>query len=151
MLHIALCMRIWREVRNFAWHRWFSLQRCCKTFCFYQPALCRMCVLHCGLRAKIHYYCMWPFAKKLYHGWISTMTSSNEISWKFPPEMKSWLRPWVQPVYPENIHQLGYKTKWVIFSKNSFDQHGAKPLMNDGLFVPYKLVKWSFGLYIFEH
>ena len=28
---------------------------------------------------------MWPFAKKLYHGWISTMTSSNEISWKLPP------------------------------------------------------------------
>jgi len=21
--------------------------------------------------------CLWPFAKKLYHGWISTMTSSN--------------------------------------------------------------------------
>ena len=42
------------------------------------------------LRAKIHYYYMWPFAKKLYHGW-STMTSSNEISWKcHPPEMKSW-------------------------------------------------------------
>jgi len=37
---------------------------------------------------------MWPFAKKLYHGWISTMTSSNEISCKlFHPEMKSWLRP----------------------------------------------------------
>jgi len=25
---------LWREVRNFAWHRWFSLQRCCKTFRF---------------------------------------------------------------------------------------------------------------------
>jgi len=37
------------------------------------------------LRAKIYYYYMWPFAKKLYHGWISTMTSSNEISWKFLP------------------------------------------------------------------
>ena len=36
------------------------------------------------LRAKIHYYYMWPFAKKLYHGWTSTMTSSNEISWKLP-------------------------------------------------------------------
>ena len=28
---------------------------------------------------------MWPFAKKLYHGWISTMTSSNEIHEKLPP------------------------------------------------------------------
>jgi len=28
-------MRVWREVRNFAWHWSFSLQRCCKTFCFY--------------------------------------------------------------------------------------------------------------------
>jgi len=47
------------------------------------------------LGVKIHnYYYMWPFAKKMYHGWISTMTSSNEISWNFPPpEMKSWLRP----------------------------------------------------------
>ena len=44
------------------------------------------------LRAKIQYYYMSPFAKKLYHGWISTMTSSSEISWKLPPpEMKSWL------------------------------------------------------------
>jgi len=71
------------QVRNFAWHRWFSLQRCCKPFCFvcfYWPALCRMFVFvlwtSC-LRVKIHYYYMWPFAKKLYHGWISTMTSSN--------------------------------------------------------------------------
>jgi len=22
------------QVRNFAWHQWFSLQRCCKRFCF---------------------------------------------------------------------------------------------------------------------
>jgi len=45
-------MRIRREVRNFAWHCWFSLQCCCKTFCF-QPALCRMCVLiYCGLRVR---------------------------------------------------------------------------------------------------
>ena len=35
---------------------------------------------------------LWPFAKKLYYGWISTMTSSNENC--PPPEMKSWLRPW---------------------------------------------------------
>ena len=34
------------------------------------------------------------FAQKLYYGWMSTMTSSNESSWKFPPsEMKSGLRP----------------------------------------------------------
>jgi len=37
------------------------------------------------LRAKVHCYYMWPFAKKLYHSWISMITSSNEISWKFPP------------------------------------------------------------------
>jgi len=56
-------------------------------------ALCRMYVFvqstSC-LRAKIHYLHLWPFAKNLYHGWISTMTSSNSA----PPEMKSWLRPW---------------------------------------------------------
>ena len=40
---------------------------------------------------------LWPFAKKVYHGWVSMMTSSNEILWKLPPpEMKSWLRPWLQ-------------------------------------------------------
>ena len=79
------------QVSNFARHRWFCFQRCCKTFCFicfYLPALCRMCVFvlwtSC-LRAKIQYYNMWPFPKKLYHGWISTMASSNEISWKSPP------------------------------------------------------------------
>jgi len=22
------------QVRNCSWHRWFSLQRCCETFCF---------------------------------------------------------------------------------------------------------------------
>jgi len=44
---------------------------------------------------KPYHYYMWPFAKKLYYSWISTMTSSNEISWKLPPppEMKSWLCP----------------------------------------------------------
>jgi len=85
-------MRVWREVRNFAWHWWFSLQRCCKTFCFYSPALCReyVCLYTMdfvsAVRAKMHYYYyMWPFAKNLYHGWISTTTSSNEISWKLPP------------------------------------------------------------------
>jgi len=45
-----------------------------------------VCILWTScLRAKLHYYYMWPFAKKLYHGWMSTMTSSNEISWKLPP------------------------------------------------------------------
>ena len=48
--------------------------------------VCRLFVLWIWcLRAKIHYYYTWPFAKKLYHGWISTMTSSNEISLKLPP------------------------------------------------------------------
>ena len=28
---------------------------------------------------------LWPFAKKVYHGWVSMMTSSNEILWKLPP------------------------------------------------------------------
>ena len=38
---------------------------------------------------------LWSFAKKLYHGWISTMTPANEISWKLPLlQMKSLLRPW---------------------------------------------------------
>jgi len=51
MWNVALFMRVWREVRNFVWNWWISLQRCCETFRFYQPALCRMCVLECyGLR-----------------------------------------------------------------------------------------------------
>jgi len=80
-------MRIWREVRHFAWHWWFSLQRCCKTFCFNSVVqnVCVCTLLTSCLGAKIHYYYMWPLAKKLYHGWISTMTSSYEISWKLPP------------------------------------------------------------------
>ena len=54
-----------------------------------------VCTMDFVSAGKIHYYYMWPFAKKLCHGWISTMTSSNEISCKLPPpEMKSWLRPW---------------------------------------------------------
>ena len=61
-----------------------------------------VCILWTScLRAKMHYYYMWPFAKKLYHGWISTSTSSNKISWKLPPpEMKNWLRPWLPRIYP---------------------------------------------------
>ena len=44
---------------------------------------------------------LWPLAKKLYHGWINTLTSSNESSWKLlPPEMQNWLRPWAAvPIY----------------------------------------------------
>ena len=46
-------------------------------------------------RAKIHYYYMWPFARKFYHSWMRTMTSSNEISRKLPPpEVKSWFHSW---------------------------------------------------------
>ena len=46
-----------------------------------------VCILWTScLRGKIHYYYyMWPFVNKLYHGWISTMTSSNEILWKLSP------------------------------------------------------------------
>jgi len=36
---------------------------------------------------------LWLFAKKLYHSWITTIMSSNDISWKLPPETKSWLCP----------------------------------------------------------
>ena len=51
--------------------------------------LCTSC-----LRAKTHYYYMWPFAKKLCHGWINTMTSSNEISWKLsPPKWRAGCAP----------------------------------------------------------
>jgi len=31
---------------------------------------------------------LWPFAKKLYHGWISMVTLSNEIAWKLSPPPK---------------------------------------------------------------
>ena len=31
---------------------------------------------------------LWPLAKKLYDGWINTMTLSNENSWKLPPPPK---------------------------------------------------------------
>jgi len=38
-----------------------------------------VCTMDFVSAAKTH---MWPLAKKLYHSWISTMTSSIEISWK---------------------------------------------------------------------
>ena len=46
------------------------------------------------LLAKMQYYYKWPFAKKLHHGWLSTMTSSNEISWKLsPPKWRAGCAP----------------------------------------------------------
>ena len=51
-----------------------------------------------------YYYYIWPFVKKLYHGWVSTMTSSNEILWELPPpEIKSWLRPCLQVTFEINL------------------------------------------------
>jgi len=94
-------MHIWREVRNVTSQK-ISLETGDSASCavvkrsFFIYQRCAKCVFvlwtSC-LRVKIHYNYMWSFAKKLYHGWMSTMTSSNEISWKLPPEMKSWLRP----------------------------------------------------------
>jgi len=81
-------MRVWREVRNFAWHSWFSLQRRCETLFLLTSVVQNVGVcMPCSscLRAKIHFYYRWPFAKKLYHSWIYSMTSSNKISWKLPP------------------------------------------------------------------
>jgi len=66
------------------------------------------------LRRELH-----PFAKKLYHGWITTMTSSNESLWKLPPprnqelvtplsQCMQWFRlycslPWWRPA----VNQAG--------------------------------------------
>jgi len=37
---------------------------------------------------------LWPFAKKLYHSWVSMMMSSNEISWKLPhPQWRAGCAP----------------------------------------------------------
>ena len=37
---------------------------------------------------------LWPFSQKLYYGWISTMTSSNESSWKLhPPKWRARCAP----------------------------------------------------------
>ena len=41
---------------------------------------------------------LWPLAKMLYHGWISTMTSSNESSWKFSPRNEELVAPLVCPL-----------------------------------------------------
>ena len=79
----------------------FINQRCAECVCLYRPTMTSC------LRAKIHYnYYMWPFAKKLYHGWINTMTSSNEISWKLPPRnglvaplIRTWRRSGLTEVY----------------------------------------------------
>jgi len=49
----------------------FINQRCAECVCLYT-----MDFMSTG---KIHYYYMRPFGKKLYHGRISTLTSSNEI------------------------------------------------------------------------
>jgi len=63
----------------------FINQRCAECMCLYY--VLRVC------GQKKHYY-MWPFAKKLYHGWISTMTSSNEILWKLPsPKWRAGCAP----------------------------------------------------------
>ena len=113
MSNVPLWMRIWHEVSNFAWHRRFSLQRCCKTFClacFYQPALCRMCVFvlwtSC-LRVKKHYYYMWPFAKKLYHGRLNK--HDDVIEWHFmkiasPPKWRAGCAPDSPP--PSKIKKI---------------------------------------------
>ena len=101
------------QVRNFAWHQWFSLQRCCKRFCFFLSNsvvqnVC-VCMLRTScLRAKIHYYYMWPFAKKLYHGWISTMTSSNEISWKLhlTPKWRAGSAPGRRLTFSEKTNKI---------------------------------------------
>ena len=94
-------MRIWREVRNFAWHRWFSLQRCCKmlfrlfllTRVVQNLCVCTMDFLSAGKK----YYYKWPFAKKLYQVVPRLNENDDVIEWNFmkiapPPEMKSWLR-----------------------------------------------------------
>ena len=43
------------------------------------------------LRRKLY---VWPFAKKLYHGWITRKRNRIKFCENCPPEMKSWLRPW---------------------------------------------------------
>jgi len=66
--------------------------------CVFIYQLCVECVFvlwNSCLRAKIPYYYMWPLGIKLYHGWISTMTSSNEISWKLPPRNEELVAPLV--------------------------------------------------------
>ena len=53
---------------------------------------------------------LWPFAKKLYHGWISTMTPSNEKSWKLPPP--KW-EAGCTPVSGELVHvRTKQMSKW---------------------------------------
>ena len=100
MLNVALCMRIWCEVRNFAWHWWFSLQRC-KTFCFclflltsvlQNVCLCTMDFVSAG--KNTYYYYMWTVCEKV----VPRLNKHDDvIEWNFmklpPPEMKSWLRP----------------------------------------------------------
>ena len=89
-------MRIWREVRNFASQK-FRLTPVIRPPTLLQNVLfylflltsvvqnvcvCTVDIVSASKNTYYYYYYMWPFAKKLYHGWISTMTSSNEISWK---------------------------------------------------------------------
>ena len=59
MLNVALCMRTWREVRNFAWHRHgISVHTCliCKQFVSFQLV---QYVLGCE---KVDNYVICPFA-----------------------------------------------------------------------------------------
>ena len=80
------------QVRNVAWHQWFSLQRCCNTFCFVFNQRCAECLclytvdfVSAGKNTLLLYVTVYKKVVVAYHGWISTMTSSNEISWKSPP------------------------------------------------------------------
>ena len=93
-------MRIWREVRNFVWHRWFSLQRCCKM-------LFRLFLLTRVVQNLCLYYGLRVCGQKILLQVTvcgKVVPSCTTVEWerwrhrmKFhencpPPEMKSWLR-----------------------------------------------------------
>jgi len=100
-------MRIWREVRNFAWHWWFSLQRCCKTLFFINQGCAECVCLHIMdfvSAGKNTLFLYLTVCEKLYHGWISTMTSSNEISWKLPPRNEELVAPLCTSHFNAQVH-----------------------------------------------
>ena len=58
------------------------------------------------LRRKLY---LWPFAKKLYHGWISMVTSSNKISWKLSPRNEELVAPVIHTVlevFMQHLHVI---------------------------------------------
>jgi len=90
------------QVRNFAWHRWFSLQRCCKTFGFVIFSVVKRCA-ECVCLYTMDFVSAGKITLLLHvtvcEKVVPRLNEHDDvIEWNFmkiaPLEMKSWLLPW---------------------------------------------------------